>query len=99
MISVFGKGQLFHFRRINYDTMDEKIILYFFLPLSIIVGSVMAAAWVTLRYLGQDGYISTARKLKDTVQKLIRGVSQIKVGTYRYCEKSEHLILSCIIHH
>lgn len=39
----------------------------------------MAAAWVTLKHLGQDGYMKLAKDLQNTVQILIDGCSKIKV--------------------
>ncbi|KAF6018671.1 hypothetical protein EB796_023022 [Bugula neritina] len=42
-------------------------------------GSTMAAAWVTLKHLGQDGYMKTAKKLQETTQLLIEGVANIQV--------------------
>jgi len=45
----------------------------------------MAAAWVTLKHLGQDGYMKTAKKLQETTQLLIEGVTNIQVSIYRVC--------------
>jgi len=45
----------------------------------------MAAAWVTLKHLGQDGYMKTAKKLQETTQLLIEGVANIQVSIYRVC--------------
>ncbi|XP_067935162.1 sphingosine-1-phosphate lyase-like isoform X2 [Watersipora subatra] len=41
-------------------------------------GAAMAAAWVTLKHLGQDGYMKIAQKLQDTVKILIDGANSIK---------------------
>ena len=45
-------------------------------------GASMAAAWVTLQHLGQDGYIKIAKNLQNTVQILIRGVNNIEVRAF-----------------
>jgi len=41
----------------------------------------MAAAWVTLKHLGQNGYKEKAAALWETVQKLIQGANSIEVIT------------------
>lgn len=46
---------------------------------SVDTGAAMAAAWVTLKHLGQDGYMKIAQKLQDTVKILIDGANSIKV--------------------
>lgn len=40
----------------------------------------MAAAWVTLKHLGQDGYMKIAEKLQKTVKILIDGCNNIEVS-------------------
>ena len=42
----------------------------------------MAAAWVTLRHLGQDGYLKLAENLQNTVKILIDGCNKIEVHLY-----------------
>ena len=42
----------------------------------------MAAAWVTLRHLGQDGYLKLAKNLQNTVKILIDGCNKIEVHRY-----------------
>ena len=42
----------------------------------------MAAAWVTLRHLGQDGYLKLAKNLQNTVKILIDGCNKIEVHLY-----------------
>ena len=42
----------------------------------------MAAAWVTLRHLGQDGYLKLAKNLQNTVKILIDGCNKIEVLLY-----------------
>jgi len=41
-------------------------------------GGAMAAAWVTLKHLGQDGYMKLAKNLQGTVKILIEGCNKIE---------------------
>ena len=45
-----------------------------------VLGATMAAAWVTLRHLGQDGYMKIAENLQKTVKVLIDGINSIDVS-------------------
>ena len=44
-----------------------------------LLGGNIAASWVTLKHLGQDGYMKIARQLMDTTEKLITGIKDIPV--------------------
>ena len=46
---------------------------------SLFLGGNIAASWVTLKHLGQDGYMKIARQLMDTTEKLITGIKDIPV--------------------
>ena len=37
----------------------------------------MAAAWATLNYIGDDGYLEIARQKLATTQKLVRGINEM----------------------
>ena len=49
----------------------------------VLPGGVLAAAWVALRIMGQDGYLKTAKTLMETTRKLIDGINSIPVSTFQ----------------
>ena len=51
----------------------------------------MAAAWVTLRHLGQDGYLKLAKNLQNTVKILIDGCNKIEVHWYFFSILKQHV--------
>ena len=46
-------------------------------------GGQLAAAWVALRTMGEDGYMKMAQTLMDTTKKLINGINNIPVRTFK----------------
>ena len=45
-------------------------------------GGQLAAAWVALQIMGEDGYMKTAKTLMDTTKKLIDGINEIPVSCF-----------------
>jgi glutamate/tyrosine decarboxylase-like PLP-dependent enzyme len=45
----------------------------------LIQGGSIAAAWVSMRALGVDGYTSKAKQLMETTDKLKKGIAEIDV--------------------
>lgn len=66
--------------------LNVKVInalLSFYYPicflLILIQGGSIAAAWVSMRALGVDGYTSKAKDLMETTDKLKKGIAEIDV--------------------
>ena len=56
------------------EKYDFVIMVTFLLP-----GGNIAASWVTLKSIGEDGYFKIATKLMDTTRRLKEGINNIPV--------------------
>ena len=55
------------------------VIYILYICFILIQGGSIAAAWVSMRALGVDGYTSKAKQLMETTDKLKKGIAEIDV--------------------